>query len=428
MNAKKLLVLFSLLLFIALIGNQISNTSSEHVSAQIPPVDNSTNTDSMSLPDLFTKVEKSVVQVTEQDNSNELGSRLGSGFVYDKDGHVITNYHVVVPGSNNNDELQVSFLDGNVYSAELVGFDQFADLAVIKVKNITSDKLTPLPLANSTNLRIGETVVAIGNPFGLSGSMTVGIVSGLGRLLPSNENGENLGTTSSFSIPNIIQTDAAINPGNSGGPLIDTQGRVIGINTAIFSNTGVYSGVGFAIPSNTISKVAQSLIQTGSYRHPYIGIIGLSLTPDLAKQIGLIQTKGFLVTSLTKGSPAEEADLRAGTTTKTLNGRDFDVGGDIILKIDNRDVTKIDDILAYLESQKHVGDKIHLTILRDNTIRELDLVLGERPSPDKIDSSLNDFPNRLPPPQNGNGNSPEELYDECVRVAGKSFCDFLFRK
>ena len=428
MNVKKLLVLFSLLLFIALIGNQISNTSSEHVSAQIPPVDNSTNADSMSLPDLFTKVEKSVVQVTEQDNSNELGSRLGSGFVYDKDGHVITNYHVVVPGSNNNDELQVSFLDGNVYSAELVGFDQFADLAVIKVKNITSDKLTPLPLANSTNLRIGETVVAIGNPFGLSGSMTVGIVSGLGRLLPSNENGENLGTTSSFSIPNIIQTDAAINPGNSGGPLIDTQGRVIGINTAIFSNTGVYSGVGFAIPSNTISKVAQSLIQTGSYRHPYIGIIGLSLTPDLAKQIGLAQTKGFLITSITKGSPAEKADLRAGTTTKTLNGRDFDVGGDIILKIDNRDVTKIDDILAYLESQKHVGDKIHLTILRDNTIRELDLVLGERPSPDKIDSSLNDFPNRLPPSQNGNGNSPEELYDECVRVAGKSFCDFLFRK
>lgn len=428
MNAKKLLVLFSLLLFIALIGNQISNTSRERVSAQIPPVDNSTNTNSMSLPDLFTKVEKSVVQVTEQDNSNELGSRLGSGFVYDKDGHVITNYHVVVPGSNNNDELQVSFLDGNVYSAELVGFDQFADLAVIKVKNITSDKLTPLPLANSTNLRIGETVVAIGNPFGLSGSMTVGIVSGLGRLLPSNENGENLGTTSSFSIPNIIQTDAAINPGNSGGPLIDTQGRVIGINTAIFSNTGVYSGVGFAIPSNTISKVAQSLIQTGSYRHPYIGIIGLSLTPDLAKQIGLTQTKGFLVTSITKGSPAEKADLRAGTTTKTLNGRDFDVGGDIILKIDNRDVTKIDDILAYLESQKHVGDKIHLTILRDNTIRELDLVLGERPSPDKNDSSLNDFPNRLPPPQNGNGNSPEELYDECVRVAGKSFCDFLFRK
>jgi S1-C subfamily serine protease len=258
--------------------------------------------------------------------------------------------------------------------------------------------------------------------------MTVGIVSGLGRLLPSNENGDNFaGGTTSFSIPNIIQTDAAINPGNSGGPLIDTQGSVIGINTAIFSNTGVYSGVGFAIPSNTISKVVTSLIQTGSYRHPYIGIVGLSLSPDLSKQIGLSQTKGFLITSITEGSPAEKADLEAGTTTKTYNGREINIGGDIILKIDNRDVTKIDDILAYLESQKQVGENVHLTILRDNAMMELDLVLGERPSADKIDSSLNDFPNRLPP-QNGNGESPEELYDECVRVAGESFCDFLFRR
>jgi S1-C subfamily serine protease len=286
----------------------------------------------------------------------------------------------------------------------------------------------PLSLANSSALRIGETVVAIGNPFGLSGSMTVGIVSGLGRLLPSSENGENFGgATSSFSIPNIIQTDAAINPGNSGGPLIDTQGRVIGINTAIFSNTGVYSGVGFAIPSNTISKVVTSLIQTGSYRHPYIGIVGLSLTPDLSKQVGLSQNKGFLITSITEGSPAEKADLEAGTTTKTYNGREITTGGDIILKIDNREVTKIDDILAYLESQKQVGDSVHLTILRDNAIRELDVVLGERPSADKIDSSLDDFPNRSPP-QNGDSNYPEELYDECVRVAGESFCDFLFRR
>ena len=428
MNENKVFLLISFFIFIVFMSCQTFNSSTNFVNAQIPAVENSTTQTSLALPDLFAKVEKSVVQVTEIDSSNELGSRLGSGFVYDNSGHVITNYHVVVPGSSNNDELQVSFLDGNVYSAELVGFDQFADLAVIKVKNITSDKLTPLALANSSALRIGETVVAIGNPFGLSGSMTVGIVSGLGRLLPSNENGENLpGATSSFSIPNIIQTDAAINPGNSGGPLIDTQGRVIGINTAIFSNTGVYSGVGFAIPSNTISKVVTSLIQTGSYRHPYIGIVGLSLTPDFSKQIGLNQTKGFLVTSITDGSPAEKADLQAGTTTKMYNGREINTGGDIILKIDNREVTKIDDILAYLESQKQVGDNVHLTIQRDNTIRELDLVLGERPSADKIDSSLNDFPNRSPP-QNGNGNYPEELYDECVRVAGESFCDFLFRK
>jgi len=429
MTEKRILLLISFFVFIAFISYYAFMSYTQFVSAQVSTLENSTAQDPLSLPDLFTKVEKSVVQVTEVDNSNELGSRLGSGFVYDNNGHVITNYHVVAPASNNNnDELLVTFLDGSVYSADLVGSDQDADLAVIKVKNITSDKLTPLPLANSSALRIGESVVAIGNPFGLSGSMTEGIVSGLGRLLPSNENGENFaGTISSFSIPNIIQTDAAINPGNSGGPLIDTQGRVIGINTAIFSNTGVYSGVGFAIPSNTISKVANSLIQTGSYRHPYIGIVGVSLAPDLSKQIGLTQTKGFLVTSITEGSPAEKADLKAGSNTKTLNGREINTGGDIILKIDNREVTKIDDILAYLESQKQVGDQVHLTILRDNAIRELDLVLGERPSPDKIDSSLNDFPNRLPP-QNGDSNSPEELYDQCVDVAGKSFCDFLFKR
>lgn len=427
MIERKVLLAVSFLVLIVIISYETFSSSTKFVSAQIPTNENSTTQGSMSLPDLFTKVQKSVVQVTERDNSNELGSRLGSGFVYDKDGHVITNYHVVTPGTNNNNELQVTFLDGNVYPADLVGVDQFADLAVIKVKNISSDKLAPLPLANSSSLRIGELVVAIGNPFGLSGSMTQGIVSGLGRLLPSNENQDNIAAAgSSYSIPNIIQTDAAINPGNSGGPLIDTEGRVVGINTAIFSNTGVYSGVGFAIPSNTISKVATSLIQNGSYHHPYIGIIGLSLTPDLSKQIGLNQTKGFLITSITKGSPADKSGLRAGSTTTTYNGRDVEVGGDIILKIDNREVSKIDDILAYLESQKHVGDKVHFTILRDNAIKELDLTLGDRPSPAKLGSS-NDFSNRLPP-QNDNNKSQEELYNECVNVAGKSLCDFLFKR
>lgn len=427
MIERKVLLAISFLVLIAIISYETFSSSTKFVSAQMPTNENSTARGSLSLPDLFTKVQKSVVQVTERDNSNELGARLGSGFVYDKDGHVITNYHVVTPGTNNNNELQVTFLDGNVYPADLVGVDQFADLAVIKVKNISSDKLPPLPLANSSSLRIGESVVAIGNPFGLSGSMTQGIVSGLGRLLPSNENQDNFaGPGSSFSIPNIIQTDAAINPGNSGGPLIDTQGRVVGINTAIFSNTGVYSGVGFAIPSNTISKVATSLIQNGSYHHPYIGIVGLSLIPDLSKQIGLNQTKGFLITSITKGSPADKSGLRAGSTTTTINGRDVEVGGDIILKIDNREVSKIDDILAYLESQKHVGDKVHFTILRDNEIKELDLILGDRPSPAKLDSS-NDFSNRLPP-QNDNNKNQEELYNECVNVAGKSLCDFLFKR
>src|SRR6476660_661390 len=218
MIERKILLTLSFLLLIATVSC-VTFSSTRLVSAQVSASQNSTKQSSMPLPDLFSKVQKSVVQVTERDNSNQLGSRLGSGFVYDKDGHIITNYHVVASGTNNNNnnELQVTFLDGNVYPADLVGVDQFADLAVIRVKNISPDKLAPLPLANSSSLRIGETVVAIGNPFGLSGSMTQGIVSGLGRLLPSNENQDNIeGAGSSYSIPNIIQTDAAINPGNSG--------------------------------------------------------------------------------------------------------------------------------------------------------------------------------------------------------------------
>src|SRR5678809_630589 len=243
----------------------------------------------MCIRDLFNYVKASVVQITDPANieqqSDITGSRLGSGFVYDKNGHIITNYHVVDGAKNN--KVYVTFLDGVSYEAEISGTDPYADLAVIKILNLNQhkdalSKLVPLELGNSTNLKVGERVVAVGNPFGLSGSLTEGIISGLGRLMPANTiqfippsqpyDLQNIPPNGpSFSIPDIIQTDAAINPGNSGGPLIDTQGRVVGINTAIFSNTGVYSGVGFAIPSNTISKVVTSLIQTGSYRHPYIG-------------------------------------------------------------------------------------------------------------------------------------------------------------
>ena len=199
------------------------------------------------------------------------GSRLGSGFVYDKEGHIITNYHVVVANTKN--EIQVTFLDGNTYPADSGGvFDPFADLAVLSVKGVPTTKLLPLSLADSATLRVGETVVAIGNPFGLSGSMTVGVVSGLGRLLPTNENNiQGNSVVPSFSIPDIIQTDAAINPGNSGGPLINSKGQIVGINTAIFSNTGVYSGVGFAVPSNTIKKVCTFVNSDGHISTSILG-------------------------------------------------------------------------------------------------------------------------------------------------------------
>jgi S1-C subfamily serine protease len=422
--SKRILLLYFLCLFLALTAipsGMVSNLNKKiQATAQLTVP--STSGD-LSLPDLFSKVENSVVQVTELDNSMGGGSRLGSGFVYDKEGHIITNYHVVVANTKN--EIQVTFLDGNTYPADLVGFDPFADLAVLSVKGVPTTKLLPLSLADSATLRVGETVVAIGNPFGLSGSMTVGVVSGLGRLLPTNENNiQGNSVVPSFSIPDIIQTDAAINPGNSGGPLINSKGQIVGINTAIFSNTGVYSGVGFAVPSNTIKKVVPSLIQTGTYQHPYLGITGIDVTPQLAQSLGLERSGGFLITGVTKGSPAEKFGLLAGQQSSNFEGRPIIIGGDIILKIDNKDVRKIDDILSYLEGFKQAGDTVKITIERNGTIREINLVLSARPNSNELNVS-----NNLPPSSGeGSGSTNDDYYDRCIIIAGKDICDFLFRR
>jgi S1-C subfamily serine protease len=395
----------------------------------------------LSLSDLFSKVEKSVVQVTEFGTADQGGGRLGSGFVYDKNGHIITNYHVVAGGRLEN--LQVTFLDGTIYKAKLVGGDPFSDLAVIQTANdIPSDKLIPLPIGNSTSLRVGERVVAIGNPFGLSGSMTEGIVSGLGRLLPSSEgdqpirqppSGDNLlipptpteNPTSSFSIPDIIQTDAAINPGNSGGPLLNLRGEVIGINTAIFSNTGVYSGVGFAIPSNTITKVVPSLIAKGSYQHPYLGVIGTDVTPEIAGSLGLQEARGFLVTGITAGSPAAKAGIQGGSSLTDINGRGIRQGGDIILQIDDKTVRKIDDILTYLEREKKVGDTVQLTVLRNGVTEKIPITLGARPNSQELAEAQTPPGLQNEPPRETPNN---DLYNQCLKLAGKDICDFLFRR
>jgi len=210
----------------------------------------------LTLPSLFQKVEKSIVQITDSDKTDVFESRVGSGFVYDDNGHIITNQHVV-SGGGGSSRLDVTFLDGTVYRASVIGSDPHTDIAVLYVEDVSKEKLLPLPLADSSVVSVGEQVAAIGNPFGLSGSMSAGIISGVGRQLPANE-------AEPFSIPNIIQTDAPINPGNSGGPLLNMRGEVIGINSAIYSMTGQFAGVGFAIPSNTIAKVVPSLITTGS--------------------------------------------------------------------------------------------------------------------------------------------------------------------
>lgn len=324
----------------------------------------------LTLPHLFQKVENSVVQITDSNEINVFESRLGSGFVYDDNGHIITNHHVVGGGG---DRLDVTFPDGSVYRASLIGSDPSADIAVLYVRGVAKEKLLPLSLADSSKVRVGERVAAIGNPFGLSGSLSTGIVSGVDRQIPAQED-------EGFTIPDIIQTDAPINPGNSGGPLLNMRGEVIGINSAIYSTTGQFAGVGFAIPSNTIGEIVPSLITTGSYHHPWLGVAGRDMTPGIADRLGLNEPRGFLVMDVVAGSPAEKAGIQSGDEDAVIDGIPVKLGGDLIIAIDNNTVRKIDDILAYVEMEKAVGDDLKLTILRDGQPMEVTATLTARPS------------------------------------------------
>lgn len=322
----------------------------------------------LSLADLFSKSQDGVVQIVVRKTGDNASDRaIGSGIVYDLSGHIITSNHVV----EDYQKIRVVFHDGQSYSAKVSGTDRFADLAVIKV-DADPQALHPLPLGDSSKLRIGDQVTAIGSPFGLSGSMTSGIVSQLGRIL----NPPNL---QSFSIPNVIQTDAAINPGNSGGPLLNNYGEVIGINTAIQTETGEFSGVGFAIPSNTMKKIVPVLIQTGHYKHPWLGVSGISVDPDLADSLGLPARSGFLIENIVSDSPASKAGLHASNQTKTVDGIKYKFGGDIITGIDSIKVTKLEDLLNYLQDYKYAGDTMIMHIVRDNKTMDVTLTLQERP-------------------------------------------------
>ena len=316
-----------------------------------------------SLIDIFEKSEESVVQVNVLRGESEGG--MGSGFVYSEDGYVITNHHVVKDAQ----KVTVTFLDGEAYIGDVIGRDQDLDIAVVKVSP-SNTYLQPIKIGDSSKLKVGERIAAIGNPFGLSGSMTSGIVSQIGRLLPQE---------SGYSIPDVIQTDAAINPGNSGGPLINMKGEVVGINTAIQSATGEFSGIGFAVPSNTVKKVVPVLIEKGEFRHPWMGISGTDVDPELAEVRELKSSKGFLVVSVIEGSPAEQAGLIGVTETKEINGREFALDGDIILLIDGKTVRKISDILVHLQREKSIGDEMILSVNRNGEMLELTMVLEERP-------------------------------------------------
>jgi 2-alkenal reductase len=294
----------------------------------------------------------------------------GSGFLYDDQGHIVTNNHVVEDASG----FQVLFSDGSISEAQLVGRDPHSDLAVLKVDELPTGA-APLPLADSRLVEVGQTAIAIGNPFGLQNTLTVGVISGLGRALdgPASAQGGR------FPIPNVIQTDAAINPGNSGGPLLNIHGEVIGVNTAIRSDSGVFEGIGYAIPSNALARIIPALIRDGTYQHPWIGLSMRTVDPLLARHFGLAAKQGVLVIGVLSSSPAARADLRAGQRSGEYGGRQVPYDGDIITAINGQTVHGGDDLVGYLELETSVGDVVTLTVLRDGQEQKIEVTLAGRP-------------------------------------------------
>ena len=290
----------------------------------------------------------------------------GTGFVYSEDGLIVTNNHVIEGGEN----YEIVFSGGQRLAAELVGSDVDSDLAVLKVDELP-ESVTPLPLGDGESLQVGQLVVAIGNPFGEEGSMSMGIISALGRSLPSQRQ---LETGSSYSLPEVIQTDAPINPGNSGGPLLNLSGEVVGVNSAIRSSTGLNTGVGFAIPVAAVQRIVPSLIEDGSYSYPFMGIGSSGGPIDLERQelLGLEQPYGVYVTSVTQGSPADAAGVVPAPNAETP-------GGDLIIGIDDRAVREFSDLLSYLIFETEVGQTINLSIIRNGETIDVPLTLSERP-------------------------------------------------
>lgn len=327
----------------------------------------SSNDKSLSLNDLFELVENSIVQVTKTmppanpyGPDKENSTSLGSGFIYNDKGYIVTNNHVV----ENAKVVDITFINGDRYTANITGTDPFSDLAVIKINENTTGLPKPLVVGNSSALRVGDQVVAIGNPFGLDSSMTTGIVSQIGRLLSIDERG--------FSIPNAIQTDALINPGNSGGPLLNMKGEVIGVNTA-----GIFpGGIGLAVPSNTVLRIIPVLMEEKNYTHPWLGVNGNTLTADLAKREKVDRTlKGVIIENIVRSSPADLAGLNGSNIDQYGEKR----GGDIVTAVDGKQILKMEDLISYLELNKAVNENATLSVYRDGEIIDKQVTLKSRP-------------------------------------------------
>ncbi len=360
-----------------IIVGKLEPTSAVPPTPLPPSIEISADAVELLLQNVYERTNPGVVNIDVSGGTGgdltEFGS--GSGFVIDLAGHIVTNNHVVEGA----DEIDVTFADGSVAVAKLIGTDSYSDLAVIKVE-VDAAKLQPLPIADSDLVKVGQRVIAIGNPFGLVGTMTVGIVSGKGRTLPAD------GPTSAagnFSNPDIIQTDAAINPGNSGGPLLNSRGEVIGVNAAIRTDgtNRANSGVGFAIPSNTVRRVAEQILKDGRASYPYLGVsVDNHFTiGELAVALKLPVDKGVLVSSVVNGGPADRAGVRGGERQITVRGIPVVTGGDIITAIDGDPIVSFDQMIAYLSGQKLVGQEVTLTILRDGQTLQLPLTLADRP-------------------------------------------------
>jgi S1-C subfamily serine protease len=336
------------------------NNEIRDLQNQIEILDANNQAGLMSWSTIYNQLKDSVVLI-----QTNLG--LGSGFVYDTEGHIITNHHVIEDAET----IEVTFLDGNITSATVVGMDIYSDVAVIKIDSQVT-KLQPVVIGASSDLVVGEAVAAMGNPFGLSDTLTVGIVSALEREMEAAEK---------YVIIDVIQIDAAINPGNSGGPLVNSKGQVVGVNTAIQSETGTFTGIGFAIPSDTVKREIDEMIETGSYKHPWLGVSALNVNMAIADAIGLDKPQGVLLVNVTEGSPAEQAGLIGSDQEITIDGQTIPIGGDVITGIDDVATIRMTDLVVYMERNTSPGDVVDFEIIRNGEVRNIEVTLGERPLP-----------------------------------------------
>jgi S1-C subfamily serine protease len=380
MSLSRIMIVPSLLLILLTFFSTISGQSNTFsittgnnsaFTQQLPLI-----TDGAILNTIFNKTQDSVVQITRTvpqtgvviDPSQENRTALGSGFLFDREGHIVTNSHVV----GDSEIVDVTFTNGDRSRANVTAVDPYTDVAVLSIiesENNTiqqAKELEPIPTGNSSALVVGDQVIAIGNPYGLAGTMTTGIVSQVGRLVPAPD--------VEFSVPDVIQTDAAINPGNSGGPLLNLRGEVVGINFA-----ALQQGLGFAIPINLIQKAVPVLIEKGNYTHPYLGFSGTTLTSDLAATIENIPpgVKGVYVNTLVEGGPADKAGLQGVTIDQY--GRKH--GGDVIVGVDGDNIREFEQLVSYLGANTVPGDNIVLDVIRNGTDIELNAIMGERPPP-----------------------------------------------